>query len=429
MTRLILAALIVWAFPLSSSADVPRLETNRTIVGLWALDPDNGNRRFLGSGVLFSDQGYALTARHVVEGKVVSEKLQVSLETKNPPYINILATECAQNLSVDICLVQISPDYLTAQKLNSFFNVNCYKPDDDGQEVLGVGFIGGLSGPVIDVDGKSEHGFIMPAKNLFASSMQLVPGMSGGPVFDRFQNVIGVIHGSDAASQSLGLFTPMFKARNLIQNTGVDCPVNRPIVVDPEEAGQLVPVEYFPAPRLLDVRTIQSPKDSPLSQWYDSTAVVSIELLSYRNVIEPGPKASVAGETMVLGLGEREIHFSEFQRVDISSNGEGWLGRTGPASAVTIDDGNAAGHTTQFKPVEPFTWKEFVEAIKREEEVSVTVTTDVSWRDGEVPKRSKISTTCDPTLAEESVARKAVRKFEQEWGRPVARIMIHCRGE
>lgn len=407
-------------------AELPHLSKQATIAALWRVDEEGNEERFVGSGVLIDGGGAILTARHVVfdEKYVRSETLKVSLGSKVGQKYKIYAEpECAPNKNSDVCVIWVSGDAVQREGISSddILDVSCYRPPKGNWEILVAGFTGFEGAPVLQRTGETEPGFAVPRLQLLSTDIQLIPGMSGGPIIDKFYNVIGVVYGADEASRNLGLFTPLFRVKNLLINIVDDCST------EPREISDLIPVQFFPNPRLMDFRTIKSPSKHDDVVTEEAPMVISVETISYANVQEPGPKARVSNEKLVLRVGAEQYRFAEFQRVNIGTNGEGWLGREGDPVAVTVDDGDAIGHTTQFKPLDGTTWREFKSWVQDGQSISAELIAEVSWKLQGEERRSKISVLCDPSVEEESTARNSLVNFESK-GKLANRLTIYCRG-
>ncbi len=404
-------------------SDMPHLSDTKSIAAVYLVDPEDAKSRFIGSGVFIGSKGdgAVLTAKHVANYKdrVESHVLQVTFGSMEGQRYEVFSQDCSE--IVDICVLFISGAAMTNENLVPA-KVSCYRPPKDRWEILAAGFTGFRGAPVLQRAGTTSIGFAVPGQHLLATEVQLIPGMSGGPIFDKFYRVIGVVYGADEASRNLGLFTPTLRAKSEINGVTANCDT------EPKELADLLPVRFFPNPRLMDFRTITSPQKEPAEVWEQAPMVVSVETISYANIQEPGPKARVSNESLILKIGERRYRFAEFQRVNIGSNGKGWLGRVSNPIAVTVDDGDAVGHTTQFKPIDSITWKEFKELVSEGQPIRAELTAILSWKLQDEVQQSEISVSCDPTIEEENDAREKLLDYEAKHGKSASRLTIFCRG-
>ena len=199
-----------------------------TMVFIWAQDTESAELAPLGSGFLISDRGYILTAKHVVkedeDGKSViniGERIVVSVKSKSAFPIRIEKTEitCA-NKPVDICAIRIPTD--STRKGVIYFNLGCYRPAK-GEALRALGFYGGSNrfGGANEPDGKitadDAPGGLIP------TNIDVVPTMSGGPVFDRTGQVIGIVKGALKDSDNLTFVTPLHRVSSILQDLGVFC--------------------------------------------------------------------------------------------------------------------------------------------------------------------------------------------------------------
>lgn len=395
-----------------------------SMVFVWAEDREKRGRenwKPLGSGFLVGREGDILTAKHVVHGKVTGEEIFVSIRSKSnyPIKIDEENISCVADAQ-DICIINIPQDSLpTDVEVN--YALGCYLPKG-GEQLRALGFYGGseLQAGVIQQPGVVS-GNTAP-RGLVPTNLALVPTMSGGPVFDSTDRVVGIVKGGAAGtSGNLTFITPVARAASLLLDRNIDCPRE-------PDASSIIPIRFFPKPRLLDIRTLVSWKEAPEAEWIDAPAVVSIESLSYENTKDPGPNARIAGEALVLKVDEREVTYSEFQRVNIGTDGKGWLGRVGDPIAITIPAGHVVAHTSQFKPIGYFAWSELLQAVRSGKAVSASVSAWVSWQSASGPKRTKISTDCIPTVSEMAQAQSQLIEFEEQRSRSAARLTIYCRG-
>ncbi len=143
-----------------------------------------------GSGFIVRQDGYIVTASHVVDDPdstytvVTSDGLQKQAQIiyKNP-----------EN---DVAIIKINGENYPTANLGDSSNL------ETGQIVMGIGNALGQSQMVTSfgavtnlnrtISPENQDGSSQTIKNLFQSNMQLYPGDSGGPTFDINGSVIGI---------------------------------------------------------------------------------------------------------------------------------------------------------------------------------------------------------------------------------------------
>ncbi len=130
---------------------------------------------FVGSGVIYTADGYILTSASVVAGM---KSLKVTLPDKDPFRGKLVGTDEESNLAV----LKVETTGLTPAKLGNSDQVKV------GSWLTVVGNSYGLPNAVALglVNGVRKDGFIQMSANVS-------PGNSGGPVLDTYGNVIGLV--------------------------------------------------------------------------------------------------------------------------------------------------------------------------------------------------------------------------------------------
>lgn len=144
----------------------------------------------LGSGVLISDRGEILTALHVVEG---AREISVTFADGTQAYAEIASSQPEK----DIAVLQPDqlPDILVPAVLG---NPNAARVGDEAYAVGSpFGLYGSLSAGVIsgfDRDFQAE-GSDQRIAGLIQIDTAVNPGNSGGPLLNRYGQVIGIVVG------------------------------------------------------------------------------------------------------------------------------------------------------------------------------------------------------------------------------------------
>lgn len=175
-----------------------------------------------GSGMIFSADGYVLTNAHVVKGV---NDVSISISTGETLYGAVVGRDENADLAV-IKLNTTKP--LLAVDFGDSSKV------EQGDEVFTFGFPFGIEGDVSFKEGTISRRI----EGYFETSAEIHPGNSGGPLINRYGQVIGIntaIFGKSISGVQLGetikLAIPSNTAKNLIS----ELKAGRNIVVNTEE--------------------------------------------------------------------------------------------------------------------------------------------------------------------------------------------------
>lgn len=142
----------------------------------------------LGSGVLISDQGEILTALHVVEG---AAEIQVTFADGTEARAEIAASQPENDIAV------LQPDKLPEILVPAVLgNPNAVRVGDEAFAFGNpFGLYGSLSTGVVSGLHRSFHGkeTVRPIENLIQIDTAVNPGNSGGPLLNRYGQVIGIV--------------------------------------------------------------------------------------------------------------------------------------------------------------------------------------------------------------------------------------------
>lgn len=159
-----------------------------------------------GSGVIISSDGYIVTCEHVV-----SDASTIKVTTSDNKSYN--ATVIGTDSSSDIALIKINASNLTAAIIGDSGKLTT------GEKAVAIGNpLGTLSGTVtegivsatardITIDGRKM--------SLVQTSAQVSPGNSGGGLFNKYGELIGIVESkssSDTNAEGLGFAVPSNKA-------------------------------------------------------------------------------------------------------------------------------------------------------------------------------------------------------------------------
>lgn len=197
------AAACLLALAAGVAADVAKTHfaTKKPLAGAAvrvATDADHGTGVYLGNGL-------TLTAAHVVHD-------QSGLRLRTDRGQDVEAVVLWENQAYDLALVQTEPLAAASAPLA------CRAPVV-GEEVQSVGNPLGLE--FVSIRGRVAAGTLnrSPWSFAYLVDMTVVPGMSGGPLYDRSGSVIGIVTGVAVASRSLvgiGYIVPSSAACTLL---------------------------------------------------------------------------------------------------------------------------------------------------------------------------------------------------------------------
>jgi S1-C subfamily serine protease len=178
------------------------------VVSVAAGEADRGRgRRGLGSGVVFTPDGYLLTNAHVVRA---GRQLSVALTdgSEHPAYL------VGMDRPTDLAVVKVERA-LPFAELGSSARLRV------GQLVIAIGnplgFSSTVSAGVLSAVGRTlraDNGQLM--ENILQSDAALNPGSSGGPLVDSRGRVIGINTAMIFGAQGIGLAVPVDTAKWVI---------------------------------------------------------------------------------------------------------------------------------------------------------------------------------------------------------------------
>ncbi|WP_299648424.1 serine protease [uncultured Tateyamaria sp.] len=227
------------AMPVASQDSAPL----QAMVFFWAQDSEltgQGSVKPLGSGFIVDRSGIVMTARHVLERRVVGEDIVITISSKNtfPVPIDEGDIVCAAG-NQDVCIVRIPTDAIPPT-LQGFFEIECGVLDV-GVRLRALGFAGGANrfAGVIQPGGEVVGAPMI--NRLVPTDIDLVPTMSGGPVLNEVGRVVGLVKGADSTSPNLTFITPMTSAAPTLLGFGIACDVLAPndvVVVTPPSTSE-----------------------------------------------------------------------------------------------------------------------------------------------------------------------------------------------
>jgi len=163
-----------------------------------------------GTGIMLSNNGYILTANHVVDN-VTAATITLSNGER------IAATIAARDTNRDIAIVKMTTNRtdFTSAVIGSSGNSSV------GESVMASGFALGLEGKTTYTMGIFSAFRVYDGWNYIQTDAPINPGNSGGPLFNMKGQVIGVNVGKLVGDyvESIGLAVPIDECKALIQST------------------------------------------------------------------------------------------------------------------------------------------------------------------------------------------------------------------
>ena len=175
------------------------------------------NPSSLGSGFIVSDDGHVVTNAHVVQGETevtvtVYRKVDGQIERKVYEKVRIVAV----NPEVDLALLKIDATELGETKLTKVFlgEIDTVR---QGQTVFAVGAPEGLersvSEGIVSTTNREREGLVY-----IQTTAQVNPGNSGGPLFNKNGEVVGVVAWKLLFSEGLNFAIPINYVQHFLDN-------------------------------------------------------------------------------------------------------------------------------------------------------------------------------------------------------------------
>ena len=175
---------------------------------------DGGARALSGSGIIITNDGYILTNAHcITDAQSVGESMQVELYDGRTFEGQIVGADT----ETDIGLLKIEAQGLQAATISSASPKNCQKiyvmghPDENLKFSMTTGIISGLDRVVEFSDGT--------VLDMFQIDAAVNPGNSGGPAFDAYGNVIGMVTAKyvSLTTEGIGFAIPVKNAISIAE--------------------------------------------------------------------------------------------------------------------------------------------------------------------------------------------------------------------
>ncbi|OCT11176.1 hypothetical protein A8709_05700 [Paenibacillus pectinilyticus] len=151
---------------------------------------EDGTVKDVGTGFVVSAEGTALTAYHVIGG---ADRVGCVL---NDGKVTVACSVIAQDETADVAVLKLSPSEIPSGQVDNYVPLELRSsPVKHGEKVFAIGYPmketkiiteGIVNSPRAPINGRDR----------VLISAQIVSGMSGGPILDKYGNMAGLISGS-----------------------------------------------------------------------------------------------------------------------------------------------------------------------------------------------------------------------------------------
>jgi serine protease Do len=179
-----------------------------------ARGPFGGTATGVGSGIILTGDGYALTNRHVVEG---AESLTATMADGTDYPATVVTVSDTQ----DLALVKIEATGLSPARIGDSSTIQVGQtaiaigsPLGTYTETVTKGIISALDRTVTVQD--DQTGKPVTLKGLIQTDAAINPGNSGGPLLNASGEVVGVNTATASSAEGLGFAIPIQEAASLI---------------------------------------------------------------------------------------------------------------------------------------------------------------------------------------------------------------------
>lgn len=183
-------------------------------------DPGNQPQAGLGSGVIFTQDGYILTNNHVIEG---ADEIEVVLNDSRKARGKVIGTDP----DTDLAVLKISLDRLPVMTLGNSDALQV------GDQVLAIGNPFGVgqtvTSGIVSALGRNQLG-INTFENFIQTDAAINPGNSGGALVDVNGQLMGIntaIYSRSGGNMGIGFAIPVSTAKLVLESIVKDGVVRR----------------------------------------------------------------------------------------------------------------------------------------------------------------------------------------------------------
>ena len=173
----------------------------------------------VGSGVIFSPQGYIVTNNHVVQG---ATKVEIVLNDKRHVYAQVVGTDPYTDLAV----LKIPQSYITPQDVAQFGNSSTLEAGEPAIAIgnpAGLDFADTVTVGVISATQRTmpvqdeATGQVLGQETVLQTDAAINPGNSGGPLLNILGQVVGINSSKIVASgfEGMGFSIPINEVKTI----------------------------------------------------------------------------------------------------------------------------------------------------------------------------------------------------------------------
>lgn len=170
-----------------------------------------------GSGIILSNEGYIATCLHVVDA---SNKITVELSADNSNKI-YEAVLIAKDKDNDLAIIKTNESLVNAGISN--ININTVLRVGDKAFALGYPLISSMGNELKVTDGiiSAKTGY-EGSINQYTISVPVQPGNSGGPLFDYYGNLIGIVNAKHTNTDNVSYAIKCSYLKNLLETYNIN---------------------------------------------------------------------------------------------------------------------------------------------------------------------------------------------------------------
>jgi trypsin-like peptidase len=200
----------------------PSPESIVVFISVSVTDPFTQGRKELGegSGFLIDLSGHILTAKHIVRPESLPAgppSISVSLRDRHARPVPAQEVACEAG-EIDLCLIKIPNASVSAANITFRPLLQC-RELRPGEQIVAWGYPTGRQLHRV----RGDIGSNISQDLKYQSDVQIVPGMSGGPVMSHGNRIVAVNTGGAAGFPTFTFLQPLSYGRPLLDRAGVEC--------------------------------------------------------------------------------------------------------------------------------------------------------------------------------------------------------------
>lgn len=185
-----------------------------TYLKLYPASPANHSNEWSGTGFALNS-GYVVTNHHVIDGAKIIEIYGVKGDFETPYTASVIASD----KNNDLALLKINDSRFTGFGTIPYKVKTTQSEVGESISVLGYPLTSTMGEEIKLTTGviSSKTGF-QGDVSLYQISAAIQPGSSGGPLFDNYGNIIGIISSKHTGAENVGYAVKATYLRTLIES-------------------------------------------------------------------------------------------------------------------------------------------------------------------------------------------------------------------